>query len=209
MELFQNPMYNTTPGETYEFWRTMARHFNGNNTVAFYEIFNEPTLYHGQLGSMSWDEWKEINEEIINLIRAYDQETIPLVAGFDWAYELYHLQLNPVNAEGIGYVTHPYPHKRTKPYEPKWEENFGFAANKYPVIATEIGFTIGSESIEENGEYGEAIIKYLEGKNISWICWIFDPEWYPQLFESWDTYKLTDGGKFFKEAMHEKITNKK
>ena len=27
MELFQDPMYNTTQKETYEFWQTMARHF--------------------------------------------------------------------------------------------------------------------------------------------------------------------------------------
>jgi len=43
MELFQDPYYNTTKKETYEFWRTIAWHFKGNNTVAFYEIFNEPT----------------------------------------------------------------------------------------------------------------------------------------------------------------------
>ncbi|MBN1561274.1 cellulase family glycosylhydrolase [candidate division KSB1 bacterium] len=65
MELFQNPMYDTTQKETYEFWRTIARHFRGHNTVAFYEIFNEPTIYRGQLGSMSWSEWKKINENII------------------------------------------------------------------------------------------------------------------------------------------------
>ena len=41
-EIFQDPMYNTTMRETYEFWRTIARHYNGNQTVAFYELFNEP-----------------------------------------------------------------------------------------------------------------------------------------------------------------------
>ena len=35
MELFQNPMYDTTQKETFEFWRTIARHFRGHNTVAF------------------------------------------------------------------------------------------------------------------------------------------------------------------------------
>ena len=36
MELFQDPMYSTTRQETYEFWRTIAMHFRGNNTFAFY-----------------------------------------------------------------------------------------------------------------------------------------------------------------------------
>ena len=35
MELFQDPMYNTTQKETFEFWQTISRHFSGNNTVAF------------------------------------------------------------------------------------------------------------------------------------------------------------------------------
>jgi hypothetical protein len=199
--LYQDPMYETSMTETFGFWRTIARHFAGNNTVAFYELFNEPTLYRGQLGRMSWDEWKRINEDLIALIRAYDRETIPLVAGFDWAYDLTPLQINPVEAEGIGYVTHPYPHKRSKPWEPKWEEDFGFAAGQFPVLATEFGFTLGREGRADNGEYGAAIIKYLEGKGIGWVCWVFDPEWGPAMISSWDTYALTESGEFFKQAM--------
>jgi aryl-phospho-beta-D-glucosidase BglC (GH1 family) len=200
MELFQNPMYNTSKPETYQFWRTIAQHFAGNNTVAFYEIFNEPTIYRGQLGSLPWSEWKKINENIINLIRAYDSETIPLVAGLDWAYDLSPLHDDPINAEGIGYVTHPYSNKRSQPWEPKWEENFGFAADKYPVVATEFGLG-GSPGKTSDNDYGNRIIKYLEGRGISWMCWVFDPEWGPRMLKSWQ-YDLTDGGAFFKKALH-------
>jgi hypothetical protein len=195
--LFQDPMYVTSQDETFQFWRTIARHFAGNNTVAFYELFNEPTLYRGELGNCSWSDWKKINEDLIHLIRAYDKEKVPLVAGFDWAYDLTPLNQEPINAEGIGYVTHPYPGKRPPPYEPKWEQDFGFAAKTYPVIATELGF---SRSTKDNEAYGKAIINYLEGRGISWVWWVFDPEWGPNMFESWDNYKLTDGGKFYKEA---------
>ncbi len=200
MELFQDPMYNTSKPETYQFWRTISQHFSGNNTVAFYEIFNEPTIYRGQLGSMPWSEWKQINENIIHLIRAYNTETIPLVAGLDWAYDLTPLRDDPINAEGIGYVTHPYAHKRSQPWETKWEEDFGFAADKYPVIATEFGFG-GFPGQKNDNVYGNSIIKYLEGKGISWVCWVFDPEWGPRLLQSWQ-YDLTDSGIFFKKAMH-------
>lgn len=198
--LFQNPMYVTTMDDTFQFWRIIASHYAGNNTAAFYELFNEPTIYRGQLGSCSWSDWKKINEDLINLIRAYDKEKIPLVAGFDWAYDLTPLNQEPINAGGIGYVVHPYPHKRTPPYEPKWEEDFGFAADNYPIIATEIGFTLGDGSIKANQEYGKAIISYFEKKGISWVWWVFDPEWGPNGFESWSNYKLTDQGKFFKDA---------
>lgn len=176
MELFQDPMYNTSKTETYRFWRNIAQHFTGNNTVAFYEFFNEPTIYRGQLGSMSWAEWKSINENLISLVRSFDKEKIPLVAGLDWAYDLSPLHDDPIDAEGIAYVTHPYSFKRSQPWEPKWEENFGFAAGEYPVVATEFGFG-GSHGTTSDMEYGNRIIKYLEGKGISWICRVFDPEW--------------------------------
>ena len=201
MELFQNREYVTTKQETYEFWRTISIHFRGNNTTAFYELFNEPTLYNGQLGSMSWSEWKKINEDIIHLIRAYDTERIPLVAGLDWAYDLTPLHIEPIEAAGIGYVTHPYPHKRSQPYVPKWEEDFGFAAGQYPVVATEFGFVLGRQGMTENGEYGKEIIAYLDKKGMSWMAWVYDPDWYPRLIESWDTFKLTESGEFFKKAL--------
>ena len=203
MELFQDPMYNTSRKETYEFWRTISRHFSGNHTVAFYELFNEPTTYRGQLGNISWTEWKKINEDIIQLIRSYDRQTIPLVAGFDWAYDLTPLKEEPINAEGIAYVTHPYPNKRQIPWEPKWEEDFGFAASQYPIIATEIGFGMqkGQTTAGPN-DYGNIITQYLEGRGISWIAWVFDPEWQPAMLKSWNGFELSGSGEFFKKAMH-------
>jgi endoglucanase len=201
--LFQDPMYQTSMAETFNFWRTIAWHFSGNNTIAFYELFNEPTLYRGQLGDMTWEQWKKINEDLIKLIRAYDPETIPLVAGFDWAYDLTPLRDNPVDAKGIAYSVHPYPHKRTPPYIPKWEEDFGFAADKYPVVATELGFTLTNN--KDNIAYGKTIIKYFKEKGISWIWWVFDPEWGPRMFESWKNFKLTENGRFFEEAAHGEI----
>lgn len=203
MELFQDPMYITSKTETYQFWRTIAQHFSGNNTVAFYELFNEPTIYRGQLGTLPWSEWKKINENMISLIRAYDNETIPLVAGLDWAYDLSPLRDDPISSAGIGYVTHPYAHKRSQPWEPKWEENFGFAADNYPVVATEFGFG-GLPGQPSDNQYGNSIIKYLEGRGISWTCWVFDPEWGPRLLQSWQ-YDLTDAGKFFKKALHHEL----
>lgn len=208
--LYQDPMYETTKQETYNFWRIMARHYAGHNTVVFYELFNEPTTYRNQLGPVSWDAWKKSVEEQISIIRAYNPQAIPLVAGFDWAYDLTPLLLSPIAAEGIGYTTHPYSHKRSQPWEPKWEEAFGFAAAKYPIIATEFGGFAKPPAADSaaggnrNAPYGPAIIKYLEGKGISWTVWCFDPEWGPTLIRNWD-YQLTSSGEFAKAAMNGEI----
>jgi endoglucanase len=205
MELYQDPMYNTTQKETYEFWLAIAKHFTGNNTVAFYELFNEPTTYSGQLGSCSWTDWKEIMENTIKLVRSFDKETIPLVAGFDWAYDLTSLHEDPIAAEGIGYVVHPYAWKRSSPMEVKWEEDFGFAANTYPVFATEFGFDLKNGETLNEDHYGYRIIRYLESKGISWTCWNFDTQWGPWIVKSWEPFKLTESGEFFKLAMQGKL----
>ena len=213
-EVFQDPMYETTKAETYSFWRAMARHYAGHNTVAFFELFNEPTTFRDQLGPVSWPDWKRTVEEEITLIRANDPQVIPLVAGFDWAYDLTPLILSPIAAPGIGYTVHPYANKRSQPWEPKWEEDFGFAAGNYPVMATEFGGFARPPSAEgqapaaestgggnRDASYGPAIIKYLEGKGISWTVWCFDPEWGPSLLRNWD-YELSASGEFAKAAMH-------
>jgi len=198
--LFQDPMYITSEAETAQFWRTIAQRYAGNHTVAFYELYNEPTTYNGQLGHVSWSDWKKVNEDLIFLIRSFDKEAIPLVAGFDWAYDLTPLNLDPIGAEGIGYVVHPYPWKRSKPYEPKWDENFGFAAGKYPIVATEIGFNPTKADSPDAG-YGEAIINFLEGRNISWTAWVYDPDWDPQLIKDFEGKEYTESGAFFSKAM--------
>ena len=200
--VFQDPMYDTSLQETYEFWRIMARHFAGHNTVAFFELFNEPTTFRNQLGPVSWDDWKKINENIIAIIRVNNAKAIPLVAGFDWAYDLTPLILSPIAAEGVGYVVHPYANKRQRPWEPKWEEDFGFAAATYPVVATEFGgFSEPAAGVAGQVPYGPSIIKYLESKGISWMVWCFDPEWGPTLISDWN-YTLNASGEFAKQAMH-------
>ncbi len=93
------------------------------------------------------------------------------MAGFDWAYDLTPLHYDPIDAKDIAYVTHPYAMKRSQPWEPKWEENFAFAADRYPVMATEFRFWLDERKEVGEDEYGQRIIRYLEGRGISWLCW--------------------------------------
>lgn len=203
-EVFQDPMYQTSRAEWFNFWHTIANHFQGNNTVVFYELFNEPSNYSDNWGPVSWDEWKKLNEDLVIMIHSFDRNKIPIVAGFDWAYDLAPLRTTPLNAEGIAYSVHPYVFKRSKPWEPKWDEDFGFAAGKFPVVATEFGFWTPKNPNPATEDYPQAIVKYLESRGISWFCWVYDPEWEPALIKSWD-FTPTDSGKFFTDAMHGKV----
>jgi aryl-phospho-beta-D-glucosidase BglC (GH1 family) len=203
--LFQHPMHETSKSETYQFWRGIAYRYAAVPTIAFYEIMNEPTLFRGQLGTITWQQWKTINEEIIAITRAHDAKAIPLVAGFDWAYELHNVKEAPIDAPGIGYVSHPYPMKTSEPYEQNWEKDFGYVADTYPVFATEIGFMAPEDPgahipVLADERYGTRITEYFQKKGISWTVWCFDPDWPPQLISDWN-YTPTRQGTFFRKVM--------
>jgi endoglucanase len=203
-ELYPPTLYNTTKKETLDFWSTMARHYAGNSTVAFFELFNEPAL-GGKMGECTWAQWKELMEEVITAIRANGGTAVPLVAGFNYGYDLTPVANAPIKAEGIGYVSHPYPMKRKAPWEEQWTKDWGFVADKYPVFATEVGFcsaddkkahipVIGDES------YGDALTAYCAKKGISYSVWCFDPHWAPPLIEDW-SFTPTRQGFYFKKAL--------
>ncbi len=206
-EIFHRDIYETTRAETFQFWYTIAERYRNNNTVAFYELWNEPTNRGGRMGRMPWSKFKDYMEELIYMIFKIDPTAIPLVAGFNWGYDLTSVRQDPIEFPGIAYVTHPYPEKREQPWEPKWQEDWGFVADNYPIMATEFGFmsadgpgahspVIGDET------YGNALIDFFEERGISWTAWVFDASWSPQLIADWD-FTPTRQGEFFRQKMIE------
>jgi endoglucanase len=204
-ELYFHPMYVTTQQETREFWRTIAARYAGLATIAVYELFNEPTIASGKLGQVDWREWKAFNEELISIIYAHDRHIVPLVAGFNWAYDLSQVARAPIDREGVAYAIHPYPQKSPGPYPQTWEAAWGHLADKYPLIATEIGWMRADEKgahrpVIDDGSYGPLIADYFAKRGISYTVWCFDPDWPPQMISDWN-YTPTGQGKFFREVM--------
>lgn len=210
-ELYQHDMYVTTKQETLSFWRDIAFRYQDVPTVAVYELFNEPTTQGNTLGKRNWTEWKSLNEYIIDMIRARDEAVIPLVAGFNWAYDLRNVRDDPVEREGVAYASHPYPQK-ARPDVPgkesifaQWEEAWGFVADTYPMILTEIGWVredgYGAHvPVINDGSYGPMIAEYMEKKGLSWTGWVFDPDWSPVMIEDWD-FTPSEQGAFFRQLM--------
>lgn len=209
-ELYPTTIYNTTEAETLDFWQTMAHRYGNDSTVAFFELFNEPAL-GDKMGNCSWSDWKKLLEKIIINIRADGCKTVPLVAGFDFAYDLKPVAENPINAEGIGYVAHPYPGKVKDPasWVEGWTKDWGYVAEKYPVILTEIGYQLPSEPdgyhpIVSDENYGKAITGYCAQRGISYTVWCFDIHWTPKLIKDWK-FTPTPAGEVFKNAMQQKL----
>ncbi len=204
-EKYQHKMYITTVEETHAFWNTVSARYTDEPAVAMYELFNEPTVSGDRFGDCSWEQWKEMNEEMIGIVRANHPKSVILVAGFDWAYDLTPVKDDPIDAEGIAYVSHPYPQKREAPWEEKWEADWGYVAETYPVVLTEIGFALPEEEgvhIPVHGDetYGKALVDFTAERGISWLVWCFDPDWSPYMFTDWD-YTPTRQGIFFREVL--------
>ena len=204
-EKFTAAMYRTTKAETFQFWERVASHYRDEPVVAFYELFNEPTVTAKDVGQCSWEEWRQLMEALIDAIRAKNRHAVCLVAGFNWAYDLTPVAEAPVRRENIGYISHPYPMKREKPWEEKWEKDFGFVAGKYPVVCTEVGFCLPGEKgahvpVISDESYGEILMSYFDRKGISFTAWCFDTSWAPTLISDWD-FTPTTQGRFFKNAL--------
>ncbi len=203
-EKYLRDVYATDKAETFNFWKVIAQRYGKNTTVAFYEIFNEPTMYNGKFGTLVWEDWKSFNKKVIDIIRANWGEGVPLVAGFNWAYDLTPVKNSPLDVEGIGYVSHPYPQKREKPWEEKWTADWGFVKDKYPLILTEMGFCISNDPgahepvINDDLTYGKIITDYCDTREISYLVWVFDKDWGPNMYLD---KKFTPSlqGKFFKK----------
>lgn len=206
-ERYMTDMYDTTQEETFRFWRTVAQRYKEEPTVALYELFNEPTVTAEGVGDCSWTEWKQLQERIIDTVRTYNPKAVCLCAGFNWAYDLTPVAQEPVDRPNVAYVSHPYPMKRDQPWEEQWEQDFGFVADTYPVICTEIGFCLADEPgahipVISTEVYGEHITRYLAQKGISFTVWCFDPQWAPMLISDWD-FTPTTQGRFFKAYLQQ------
>lgn len=204
-ELYQDDYYNTTQQETFYFWKTVASRYKDEPAVALYEVFNEPTTISNRLGSLSWSQWKSIQMDIITIIQANNPQAVVLVAGLNWAYDLRPAADEPFSIQNLAYVSHPYPQKREAPWEDKWQEDFGFVSEFAPVILTEIGFALPNEPgvhipVYGDETYGQAIVDFAAERGISWVGWVFDPEWSPMMIKDWD-YTPTRQGAFFKKVL--------
>ncbi|MEN0047537.1 MAG: cellulase family glycosylhydrolase [Bacteroidota bacterium] len=218
--MYQHPMYVTTVNETMEFWRDISFRYKSVPTMAVYELFNEPTHDFigngaGSLGKITWEEWRELLESIVDIVQVYDPEVVCLVTGFNWGYDLSQVMEHPIRRAQIAYAIHPYPQKAKvqeetiKNFQTKWQEQWGYVADKYPLMATEFGWVkedgYGAHVpvIHNGNTYGPAIIDFMKSRNISWTAWVFDPDWSPVIINDWD-FTPSEQGAYLKSVLQEK-----
>jgi hypothetical protein len=133
--------------------RLAVRH--GAQPHVIFDLWNEPhpetllgrSAYWRLRGP--WEMWRELAQGLINAIRAAGAtDTLLIVGGVDWAYDLSPLRRPGARLQGHGplaYATHVYPFKgrqwptRWAGWRHEWRRAFGRVAEELPVLVTEFG----------------------------------------------------------------------
>lgn len=153
-------------------WQAFARRYGGLNHVAF-DLWNEPH-------DVSWRRWQQAAQGLIDAIRAEGAtETLIVVGGLDWAYDLSPL-LDPANRlDGKGplaYATHPYPFKGGPAHGPRqWDERFGRVAAEVPVLVTEFGADAEGDPFFKDpadaAAWVESLLAYVDERGLTALAW--------------------------------------
>jgi hypothetical protein len=155
-------------------WAKLARRYADFPHVMF-DLLNEPhdrlesdpyplwrpdgTEYPQDHRRVSIDEWKPWAELLIDTIRAEAPETPLFVSGTNWGYDLRGL---PVDRDNIVYSAHVYRNKGDD-----WWGAFGHLAETAPVFVAEFG------GVDEDVEWGNFLLNYLEDLEIGWAAWSY------------------------------------
>jgi parallel beta-helix repeat protein len=193
-----------------DFWSYISSRYK-DKTYVIYDIYNEPAL------GITWNEWKQIAEELIHTIRQNDPDSLIIVGGIDFAYDLSGVKDNPIKVsnpethDNITYAVHVYPNR---PYD-EWDSKWGKIADKYPVMLTEWGYDLNTKTehlmgtrtyaLRLMGYIGESgDMRYTYHRVIGWLAWCYDSDWEPNMLEKDE--KLNDFGKFVEGVLSPIIT---
>jgi len=187
-----NP-YNPNMTLATRFWNQVAERYKDDPWV-IYSVFDEPVY-------ISWQEWRPVAEQLVDVIQSHNPRAIMLVPGVAWGYDLRGVGNDPVQRQNIVYETHPYPGKTI--YNGPWETYFGYLAGSYPLFAGEWGFVPGSSSTNLNAtadSYGTPLIEYMATLGMSWTGWCWSPSWSPKMLQGWNSLP-TEFGQLVKDVL--------
>jgi endoglucanase len=210
--------------EHVEFWKDAATRYKNHPAVLF-ELFNEP---HG----ITWDVWRnggevakakkkstDVNpaenkekatgpvtvgmQALVNAVRSTGARNMVVAGGLDWAYDLTGVvngyALEDRTGDGVMYVTHIYPWKG------KWQEKALLAADKVPIILTEVGCMPKpmpwQKTTEDPATWAPDMIGAIQKYKLNWTAFSFHPKCAPMVLSDWAYTPTPYWGVYVKDAL--------
>lgn len=178
-------------------WDYIAERYKDKSWV-IYDLFNEPTDDSGRLTTLTWDDWKSVAENLIDIIRSHNSKALVMVSGYRHGSDLRPIPSNPVNRENIIYGGHVYPVVewgllKNNNENLVWQlldEYIGIAAENYPVMMSEWGYLPYEhpdylQLLGTKANFGDPVMNWLDNKNLTWTGWIWSVNWFPPMITGW------------------------
>jgi len=189
--------------EVLNFWNYVAPRY-ANNPEVIFEVFNEP------INPDNWTTWKNYIQPVVDAIRAVAPNNLILMGGPQWSTRVNDAVNDPISGGNIVYVYHIYPNQGT-PTTSLLDSKFGNAANSIPIIITEFGWNDHPDYSDNvthgtTSGWGQPFRTYMDNHpHISWVNYIFDNYWKPQIFDwNWNLMGGENQGQFIKDWLYDK-----
>ncbi len=141
------------------FFKEMANTYQDEKHV-IYEICNEPN------GTTSWNEIKTYSQEVISIIREYDDDAIIIVGTPNLSQDVD--QITPIEDKNIVYALHFYADSHRRELRSKL---LNALDKKIPVFVSEFGICDASGNGAINEDEAKKWLDLLTEKNNSYVAW--------------------------------------
>jgi hypothetical protein len=195
-----NAVTGTSAADATTFWTDVAAQF-ASYTNVFYEPFNEPIDT-----SASWATFKPVVQGWIDAIRAKAPNNIIIVPSMSWDQRPGDATASAPSGTNLMYTAHIYPGN----WNQTFQNQVAAAVGRAPVFVTEWGYIISNQTGTANtssSAWGTSLQTTLNGDGASWIAWVTDNSWTPNMFTDTALTQLTDFGTLTKTWLSSKATS--
>jgi endoglucanase len=194
-----DPLYDTDWNLAISFWSAVVRRFGADGRIAF-ELWNEPRFDLDAFGAPPTGHWPMLKmryRELLAIVRGRSRNLV-LLGGDRWTHDLRGIASDPAEGANLAYTWHVYAGQDDN--DPvRWAKQLDNLDQAHPVLVTEWGFCRTCEGDHFQGTpegFGRPFMRtFLNGRAMSWIAWIWHPDWRPSLIEA-DWRTPTEFGRF-------------
>lgn len=185
--------------EAKKFFAEMAEKYKSYNNV-IYEICNEPN------GSTSWTDVKTYAQEVIPVIRKFDEEAIIIVGTPTWSQDIDVASKDPLDGNNIMYAFHFYASTHKQELRNKVQTALN---NGLPVFVSEFGICEATGGGQIDLEEADKWMEFLNKNQLSYAKWnLSNKNEASSLIKAdcnslsgWTDNELSDSGKWLKKQL--------
>jgi len=195
-----NAVTGTSAADATTFWTDVAAQF-ASYTNVLYEPFNEPIDT-----SATWATFKPIVQGWIDTIRAKAPSNVIIVPSMSWDQHPGDATASPPTGTNLMYTAHIYPGN----WNTTFQSQVAAAVGRAPVFITEWGYIISNQTGTGNtpsSAWGTSLQTTVNGDGASWIAWVTDNAWTPNMFTDTALTQLTDFGTLTKSWLASKASS--